>query len=179
MYLDLSAASPTVGSEALGARIASMLPALCEKHDASLLIARESNEPSTANVAGVQQILERANAFAAAQLNGVPDGMPLRMAPVSQIVGDMKTEPMSIVRWYGETTVPVCVEPISNRNDLFVSDKTYWLVGLAGDLGRSICDYMVGHGARHVVLTSRNPKIEAKWVENHTLHGVTVTYIKG
>lgn len=180
MYLDLSAASPTFGSEALGTRIAAMLPPLCEKYDASILIAAESTKPLGSNDDAIQALLEKANAFAAAQFNGVPDGMPLRMIPISQIVGGaLKIEPMSIVHWQGETIVPVQVEPIFNRRDLFVGDKTYWLIGLAGDLGRSLCDFMVEHGARHVVLTSRSPKVDAEWTETHRLQGATITYIQG
>lgn len=185
VYLDLSAAgSLQKDSAELGARIASMLPTLCNKLDASLLVARETTEPSKGAeaTAAIQDILERANAFASAQLNGVPDGMPLRAVPVRQLVSgddDEAAEMMSIVSWTGETTVPVRVEPITERQDLFVGNKTYWLVGLAGDLGRSICDFMVEHGARHVVLTSRNPQVDTVWVENHGRQGAKISYLKG
>lgn len=40
-------------------------------------------------------------------------------------------------------------------------DRTYWLVGLTGSLGISLCRWMIGQGARTVVLTSRDPKVEA------------------
>ncbi|KAK7978478.1 hypothetical protein PG988_005968 [Apiospora saccharicola] len=45
-------------------------------------------------------------------------------------------------------------------------DKTYWLVGLSGALGISLCDWMIGHGARHMVITSRNPQIAHEWIAN-------------
>nr|ALQ32784.1 putative polyketide synthase [Fusarium babinda] len=42
---------------------------------------------------------------------------------------------------------------------LFSTDKTYLLIGLAGDLGISIALWMFDNGARHVVLASRNPVV--------------------
>jgi acyl transferase domain-containing protein/thioester reductase-like protein/NADP-dependent 3-hydroxy acid dehydrogenase YdfG len=45
--------------------------------------------------------------------------------------------------------------------DLFAVDKTYILFGMTGDLGISIARWMVGNGARNVVLTSRHPNIPA------------------
>ena len=180
MFLDLSSASSTSNSaKVLGNRISKMLPSLCEKHDASIVIGRESTKLSGSHDDAIHELLNKANSFAATQLNGVPDGMPLRMVPVSNVLSNMvPVELMSIVHWHGETSVPVRVEPISNRNDLFQNDKTYWLVGLAGDLGRSICDFMVAHGARYVVLSSRSPKVDEEWIEDHALQGATVAFMK-
>jgi SAM-dependent methyltransferase/NAD(P)-dependent dehydrogenase (short-subunit alcohol dehydrogenase family) len=180
IFLDLSSASSkSDGAKALGNRIGNMLPSLCEKHDASIVIARESTELLGFNDDAIHELLDKANSFAAAQLNGVPDGMPLRMVPVNNVLSNvMPIELMSIVNWHGETSVPVRVEPISNRNDLFRDDKTYWLVGLAGDLGRSICDFMVAHGARYVVLSSRSPKVNEEWIEDHALQCATVAFMK-
>jgi SAM-dependent methyltransferase/NAD(P)-dependent dehydrogenase (short-subunit alcohol dehydrogenase family) len=180
MYVDLSSVlSASADSIILGSRIANMLPDLCDKQNASVLIARESTELSGYHNSAVQQLLEKANSFAAAQLNGVPDGMPLRMVRLGDFVRQgMSLELMSIVHWHGDTTVPVRIEPIVSRRDLFEDGKTYWLVGLAGDLGRSLCDFMVTRGARYVVLTSRNPQADSQWIEDFAAQGVTVSYIK-
>lgn len=59
----------------------------------------------------------------------------------------------------------------------FRSDKTYWLAGLTGDLGISLTRWMVERGARYVVLTSRNPKVDPKWLELMTALGATVTVL--
>lgn len=40
---------------------------------------------------------------------------------------------------------------------LFPADRTYLFVGMAGELGQLLAEWMVAHGARYVVLT--NPKI--------------------
>ncbi|KAJ5281819.1 polyketide synthase [Penicillium angulare] len=47
----------------------------------------------------------------------------------------------------------------------FRGDKTYWLAGLTGDLGLSLTRWLISRGARHIVLTSRNPKIDAAWLD--------------
>ena len=70
----------------------------------------------------------------------------------------------AIVDWRAPTEVSVRASPVDSQV-IFKSDKTYILFGLTSDLAQSICDWMVSHGARNVVLTSRNPKIDAKWVE--------------
>jgi len=46
-----------------------------------------------------------------------------------------------------------------NHAGLFSADKTYLLLGLAGDLGISIAHWLFDNGARHVVLASRNPVV--------------------
>ncbi|KAH8896313.1 putative polyketide synthase [Thozetella sp. PMI_491] len=184
VYFDLSSAASmanTSESSDLGKRIAAKMRSVCTKYDASALIGRISAPLSGLQDDGIQQMLAKANEFASTQLNGVPDGMPLRMVPLSHIAAgegaSTDTEAMTIVDWRADPTIPVLTEPISRRNDLFGDNKTYWLLGLAGDLGRSICDYMIEHGARHVVLTSRHPQIDQEWVYLHATRGATIVYI--
>ena len=57
---------------------------------------------------------------------------------------------------------------------LFKGDKTYWLCGMSGALGISLCDWMIDRGVKNLVLTSRNPMIEPAWIENHRRNEVTV-----
>uniref|UniRef100_A0A093ULT3 Lovastatin nonaketide synthase n=1 Tax=Talaromyces marneffei PM1 TaxID=1077442 RepID=A0A093ULT3_TALMA len=59
----------------------------------------------------------------------------------------------------------------------FRADETYWLAGLTGDLGISLTRWMVERGARYVVLTSRSPKVDQKWLEGMTALGATVTVL--
>ncbi|KAH7322416.1 putative polyketide synthase [Stachybotrys elegans] len=53
-------------------------------------------------------------------------------------------------------------------------DSTYWIAGMTGVLGVSLCDWMINNGARNIVMTSRNPDIPADWVEAHSKEGVNV-----
>ncbi|KAJ6021109.1 lovastatin nonaketide synthase, partial [Penicillium herquei] len=61
------------------------------------------------------------------------------------------------------TSVKAVICPIDD-GVLFRPDKTYFMVGLSGELGQSLCKWMVAHGARHVVLTSRNPKVDPRFI---------------
>ncbi|KAF4119349.1 hypothetical protein GMORB2_4868 [Geosmithia morbida] len=69
----------------------------------------------------------------------------------------------SAVSWMFNGDVKVEVRPLESDR-LFSKDKTYLLVGLTGQIGQSLCEWMVANGAGCVCLTSRNPKIDAKWL---------------
>jgi hypothetical protein len=83
------------------------------------------------------------------------------------------TDVSTIVDWRMLTKADVRAEPVDSIN-LFNGNGTYVLVGLTGDLGRSLCRWMIEHGARYVVLLSRNPKISAEWLEMVSQSGATV-----
>jgi len=57
---------------------------------------------------------------------------------------------------------------------IFRSDKTYLLVGLSGEIGQSLCKWMVKHGARYVVLPSRTPKVNSTFASVIKRMGGTV-----
>ncbi|KAI1749216.1 PKS-NRPS hybrid [Xylaria castorea] len=82
-----------------------------------------------------------------------------------------------VVSWPSESsTVAVRIEPIDTRVK-FRSDRTYWLVGLTGGLGLSLCEWMAKQGARHIVVSSRNPKVDRRWVKKMNSLGVNVKAI--
>lgn len=71
-------------------------------------------------------------------------------------------EPFSVVDWTAVTgSIEARVQPI-DTGTLFRADRTYVLFGMAGELGQSLAGWMLAHGARHIVLTSRNPKVNPK-----------------
>jgi hybrid polyketide synthase/nonribosomal peptide synthetase ACE1 len=82
-------------------------------------------------------------------------------------------KPNSVVHWPSCDKVAVRVRP-SDSSKLFSPNKTYWLVGLTGSLGISLCEWMINHGARYVVLSSRAPKVENCWLEEMASMGATV-----
>ncbi|RAH47735.1 putative polyketide synthase [Aspergillus brunneoviolaceus CBS 621.78] len=79
----------------------------------------------------------------------------------------------AVVDWKSEQIIPSRVRSMET-DQIFVDNKTYLLIGLAGDLGRSIARFMVERGARHVVLSSRSPKIDQRWIDDITLLGGNV-----
>ncbi|KAL8400946.1 hypothetical protein RB594_001102 [Gaeumannomyces avenae] len=69
--------------------------------------------------------------------------------------------------------VPAAVRAIDDGT-LFRGDRTYWLVGLANEMGLSICRWMVERGARHVALTSRSPKVHPAFIDRMARLGAAV-----
>lgn len=88
--------------------------------------------------------------------------------------GECPEGPLALVDWTSSSThLPARVTRFDTR-PLFRGDRTYWICGLSGALGISLCDWMIGRGVRHLVLTSRNPRIDPAWVEDHNRHGTNV-----
>lgn len=78
----------------------------------------------------------------------------------------------SLIRW-GQSTLAVQVQP-ATKHVKFSKDKTYWLVGLTGGLGLSLCQWMSRQGARFIAISSRNPKIDDQWLARMAAGGCTV-----
>lgn len=83
-----------------------------------------------------------------------------------------------IIDWTVDSNVNVQVEPAS-RQVALRWDKTYLLVGLTGDLGQAVCEWMIDHGARIIVLVSRNPCVNQRWLKLQADKGATVTVYSG
>lgn len=78
-----------------------------------------------------------------------------------------------IVDWTVEEQVPAFREPV-DTHPLFSPSKTYWLVGLTGSLGLSLCEWMIRKGARHIAISSRRPNVEPAWLEMIASKGAVV-----
>ncbi|KAI1473097.1 uncharacterized protein F4812DRAFT_454916 [Daldinia caldariorum] len=87
-------------------------------------------------------------------------------------------DPMTVVDWTIPAMVPVPVTRL-DVNSFFKADKTYWIVGLSGNLGTSLCDWMISKGAKTIALTSRNPQIKSDWISAHSCNGVTIAILPG
>ncbi|KAI0010863.1 hybrid PKS-NRPS PsoA [Xylariaceae sp. FL0662B] len=89
-----------------------------------------------------------------ASLENLPYEIPIRVDALPQ--QSRKWNTMSIIDW--TTSASLQVQEISRY--LFSRQKTYWLIGLAGGVGLSLCEWMVDNGARNFAISSRNPKID-------------------
>jgi hybrid polyketide synthase/nonribosomal peptide synthetase ACE1 len=78
----------------------------------------------------------------------------------------------SLIVW-GKSKLAVQVRP-ATKHVKFSKDKTYWLVGLTGGLGLSLCQWMARQGARYIAISSRNPKIDDHWLKRMAAAGCTV-----
>lgn len=123
----------------------------------------------------LSQALEGAAEYAEMHENHELHAMLGRAVRLGDLAGGtVPSDPMTVVDWTSPDLVPVRVTSLDS-GPLFRGDKTYWLAGLTGALGVSLCDWMIEHGAKSVVLTSRNPQVDADWISSYGRDGVTIT----
>ncbi|KAI9642579.1 Reducing polyketide synthase boa6 [Ciborinia camelliae] len=95
------------------------------------------------------------------------DAASLQHSPISSFSSS------SIVDWTKNTTLAVDVKPFCQKQ-IFDSNKSYLLAGLTGDLGQSICRWMIGAGARYIIIGSRSVKAGTPWQQELERMGATV-----
>jgi hybrid polyketide synthase/nonribosomal peptide synthetase ACE1 len=79
---------------------------------------------------------------------------------------------LSVVDWKSPS-VEVSLRPI-DHGTIFRADGTYLLFGLAGELGQSLCTWMVAHGARHIMIGSRRPRVDPRFIESLAIQGANI-----
>nr|XP_036577184.1 AMP-binding enzyme [Colletotrichum truncatum]KAF6784096.1 AMP-binding enzyme [Colletotrichum truncatum] len=68
-----------------------------------------------------------------------------------------------IIQWGGIHNAMARVVPTYSQ--VYIKpDRTYWLLGLTGSLGLSLSEWLIGKGARNLVLSSRNPDVDSNWI---------------
>lgn len=169
--------SGEVDLEGIAARMQKQLPSQCSVIDLSALMAKEafirpSKSPETV-IPGVldrvsRYLLESSTASEAASF----DEIPIAQVAGGQIPLHQKGK-VAVLNWSASPAVPLRTYPAEDIVQ-FRSDKTYLLIGLAGQLGISMCDWMAQRGARHIVITSRNPKVNKAWLDNIQADGVQI-----
>ncbi|KAI1505453.1 putative hybrid NRPS/PKS enzyme [Biscogniauxia marginata] len=108
--------------------------------------------------------------------DGVLETSDLPVVNLNELVSSSDQQGPRLVNWRSLPTAPVRVKPINSRVK-FGSDKTYWLVGLTGGLGLSLCEWMSQQGARYIAISSRNPKVNERWLTKMKNLGVKVKVI--
>ncbi|KAJ2993411.1 hypothetical protein NUW58_g1849 [Xylaria curta] len=83
------------------------------------------------------------------------------------------TSATSTISWTGADSIQVPITPVTNFQ-LFADQKTYFLVGLTGEVGLSLCEWMIDHGAKYLALASRNPAIPPEMISHLENKGATV-----
>jgi hypothetical protein len=96
----------------------------------------------------------------------------LEVVTLNSIAG-RRIYPGQVISWTQQTPILAHIAPVTSLITLS-NDKTYLLGGMTGDLGRSLCGWMVSKGARHVVFASRNPNFDLKWIESMANQGAKV-----
>jgi nucleoside-diphosphate-sugar epimerase/SAM-dependent methyltransferase len=98
-------------------------------------------------------------------------------------IGDLTEEklkvlnPGSVIDWRTTERVTTTVRAL-DQSGLFEAEKTYILFGMTGDVGISVAAWMVEHGARNVVLGSRNPRVPEGVIEYMSQKGAHLSAAK-
>lgn len=79
----------------------------------------------------------------------------------------------SVISWTEDQSIPVTVKPAVDKVR-FSSDKTYFLVGLTGDVGLSLCQWMADQGCKYLAIASRNPHVPPEICQHLQNQGVTL-----
>lgn len=157
----------------LSQRLARRIPAGCViRHRDYLFQDITTQNKSAVGAEKAYQALVEAVARAK-EMPPSDDGVSIIKGSDIVLLGNAALDIDTLIDWESEQIIPSRIRSMET-DPIFVSDKTYLLVGLAGDLGRSIARFMVERGARHVVLSSRSPKIDQRWIDDITALGGNV-----
>ncbi|KAK3332997.1 putative hybrid PKS/NRPS enzyme [Cercophora scortea] len=104
-----------------------------------------------------------------------PVGGGLQVIPVRDLADSSPSLAAypNVINWIGARQLSVEIKPL-DTSQLVHSHKTYLMVGMTSELGLSICQYLIVNGARHLVLTSRNPSISKEWLEEMAHYGAEI-----
>ncbi|KAI1742681.1 polyketide synthase 3 [Xylaria scruposa] len=143
------------------------LPSSCTAHvfDVSSL-SQESLDDALKNYGRYQDILSSMP---------MPKVVALSSFPQKRID---KLERLSVVTdWSRASQTNAIIRGLDPRT-LLSPNKTYFLVGMAGELGQSLAYFLVRSGARYIVLSSRNPKGEQNWLRDLRTDGIDIRVVK-
>ncbi|KAL4757023.1 uncharacterized protein BDW70DRAFT_171762 [Aspergillus foveolatus] len=167
--------TPEASEDSLHARLAGSIPAFASVLSRGTLFSPESSAQLSQADSSLSELLTKA--VSSAQDTAVESALVEQLThSVRDIPSTNTDEPLQIVDWSSSSQVPVDIEPVDSRIT-FSADKTYLLIGLTADLGQSLCEWFVRHGARYLVLASRNPRVDQKWLDSFKEAGATVRVI--
>ena len=154
--------SRSAASDAVRDAVTKCLTPTCLRISEEALLSHEVNafskpERATTLAQMLQETLDNCSQM---------DPLEIECLNLENVIDHMGTgEPLAVVDWTASPSVTAKVQPIDS-GILFRADSTYLFVGMAGELGQSLAEWMIKHGARNVVLTSRTPKVNPRFVED-------------
>ncbi|PYH77567.1 hypothetical protein BO82DRAFT_405997 [Aspergillus uvarum CBS 121591] len=165
------------------AGILQCLPQHCQQYAAALGITPESSSlPPLLPPTDLTELLGTAHTAAEAYI-GQTVGVQYPAYAVSNVLNRRPRSLLGvpIVDLTCPTPLPVQYQPIDAPGTQILSpDRSNWLVGLTGDLGQSLCDWMIDHGARTIILTSRNLQMPIDLIDKYCEpHGANIISIAG
>lgn len=161
-------ASVSPDSHGVFSRLDSLLPKEAARHGVDSLYQTSAFVKGNADIQSATSSLVAACRFAF-QASGLRQSV---VAIKAEALPEHTVEGFEVVDWTSPQIL-ARVQPASSQIALS-PNKTYLLVGMTGDLGRSVCRWMVTRGARNVVLTSRSPNIDPAWFDEMSSLGARV-----
>ncbi|KAK8075474.1 hypothetical protein PG997_010137 [Apiospora hydei] len=156
----------------LSQTVARVLPSATKKiSHAELSQAKSQLPPSYALDDLKTRLSEAVSRAKEAPVEGV-EGLVIQVAEIGS-PSMAAIHSTSAVNWAHEGQVNVQFRKLESEK-LFAPDKTYLMLGLTGQIGQSLCEWMIQNGAGTVILTSRNPKVDPLWLESVQQSGSTV-----
>lgn len=155
-------------------RLRSLLSNGCRKESLRSLFGGSSSSIQSSKFAAIRSRLTSAvfHALAALQEPTSSEEVPIQTIAVNALAERTPdVSPLSVVDWARQSQASAVVRTVDEEFK-FSSSKTYWLVGLSGGIGQSLCKWIAQHGGRHFVITSRNPQVAESWLNEMRSMGV-------
>ncbi|KUI67778.1 Polyketide synthase-nonribosomal peptide synthetase [Cytospora mali] len=168
--LDLSADN-AAGS--VGSRIRAQLPSHCHYHSFDTAFAvSTTSKPRETQAQSIQARLKDCVSRTSIRLASL--SCPTPAVSLDATIQLDRHAPHTVIDWsLPASGLSMRVQPADSQVQ-FSNCRTYWLAGLSGGLGLLLCEWMVRHGAKYIVISSRKPSVEEPWLEKMRAAGAVV-----
>lgn len=171
VFVDLAENKESMG---VGARIRKYLPLGCTSRSGTDLYSARAFVAQVYDSEVVTQTFKLAVENAQSLVQSGSSQLFTESVALSAISGkNIYRQGLRIVDWKKDEPVAVRVLP-AEESIKFRTDRTYFMIGLTGEVGLALTRWMVERGARHLALSSRNPKIDQAWLELVEAEGAIV-----
>lgn len=160
-------------AESVGARLRAVLPRNCEYYSLDTIFAVRSNwNPSVLQRQLIRTRLMESIKRVSTQI--ISHKSSVAAISLEALTQQNDATPDTVIQWGSlASDVSVQVRPADSQIR-FSPSRTYWLAGLSGGLGLLLCEWMIHHGAKYIVISSRRPKIEEAWLERLRSSGAII-----
>jgi hybrid polyketide synthase/nonribosomal peptide synthetase ACE1 len=160
-------------AEYIGSRLRAQLPSHCNYYNLnSVFTASSTWKPLAGQVPRIHARLKECVSRTLAKLGNLSRSIPT--VSLNAITEMNRNIPHIVIDWsLPASDLSVRVRPTDSQVH-FSNCKTYWLAGLSGGLGLLLCEWMVRHGAKYIVISSRTPSVEKPWLEEMHAAGAIV-----
>ncbi|KAK7739675.1 Type I Iterative PKS [Cytospora paraplurivora] len=159
------------------AAILSVLPPSCSKVTAKTLFSFVGSESKPALASVLGEVLRRAIGYVGQ--GALAGSYTPQFAALDQLARGVLTleDHLAVIDFTAAASLPVRAARLDTRPMFKGRRRTYWIVGMSGALGISLCDWMISSGARNIVMTSRDPDISEEWISAHKRKGANVLVV--